>query len=193
MGSIKNKSTLACFLVAVFYISFSFGQVFKLDAGNSSLKVFGTSSLHDWHIQTDSYNGTVSFTSLEDFNLDKLQVNIVTETLKSGKKSMDKNTYKALKTDKFPKITFHLTQVKGVKSLGENRYIADTSGDLFISGTKRNISLQLKAEVNGNTIKLIGEKTFLMTDFNVDPPTALLGTITTGDEITIKFESIFKQ
>ncbi|WP_242085233.1 YceI family protein [Aestuariivivens sediminis] len=193
MGSIKNKSTLACFLVAVFYISFSFGQVFKLDAGNSSLKVFGTSSLHDWHIQTDSYNGTVSFTSLEDFNLDKLQVNIVTETLKSGKKSMDKNTYKALKTDKFPKITFHLTQVKGVKSLGENRYIADTSGDLFISGTKRNISLQLKAEVNGNTIKLIGEKTFLMTDFNVDPPTALFGTITTGDEITIKFESIFKQ
>jgi hypothetical protein len=31
----------------------------------------------------------------------------------------------------------------------------------------------------------------LMTDFGIDPPKALLGTIKTGDEIEVKFKSIF--
>ena len=43
-----------------------------------------------------------------------------------------------------------------------------------------------------NKVVLKGEKTFKMTEFKIDPPKALLGTITTGDEITIKFNTIFK-
>ena len=105
---------------------------------------------------------------------------------------MDKNTYKALKTDKYPKVTFSLTKVNQVKALGNNKYTLETNGDLTISGTKKNIPLKFEVEMIGSEIKLVGEKTFKMSEFNIDPPTALFGTITTGDEITIKFESIFK-
>lgn len=187
-----KKSTLVSFLSAIVFTSLAFSQSFKLETSKSSLTVYGTSSLHDWHIVTQSYNGSISFLNIEDCTIDQLQVSILSETLKSGKKSMDKNTYKALNTDKHPKIIFNLTEVNQIKSLGGNKYVLETNGDLTISGTKKNIPLKFEVEKIGSEIKLVGEKTFKMSDFNIDPPTALFGTITTGDEITIKFESIFK-
>jgi hypothetical protein len=32
-----------------------------------------------------------------------------------------------------------------------------------------------------------------MSEFKVDPPTAMFGTITTGDQVTIKFTSTFNK
>lgn len=32
-----------------------------------------------------------------------------------------------------------------------------------------------------------------MTDFNVTPPKALMGTITTGNDITVKFNTVFNK
>ena len=186
------KIRLIVFLSAVFFTSFTIAQAFKLDSSESTVTVYGTSSLHDWHIVSEAYNGTLSIENSENFKIDKLQVDILSETLKSGKKSMDKNTYKALNTNQHPKILFSLTQVKETKAIGGGKYLVETLGDLTISGTKKNIPLQFEVELNGNAIKIKGEKTIRMTDFKVDPPTALFGTITTGDEITIKFESIFK-
>jgi hypothetical protein len=46
-------------------------------------------------------------------------------------------------------------------------------------------------KIASNMVALEGEKTFNMTDYAIEPPKALFGTITTGDEITIKFKSIF--
>ena len=51
---------------------------------------------------------------------------------------------------------------------------------------------QAKQTILDNKITLIGEKKFKMTDFKIDPPKALFGTITTGDDITIKFSTTFK-
>lgn len=42
-------------------------------------------------------------------------------------------------------------------------------------------------------VAFMGEIKINMTEFNVDPPTALLGTIKTGEEITIKFQVFFVQ
>ena len=30
-----------------------------------------------------------------------------------------------------------------------------------------------------------------MTEFKVDPPTAMFGTITTGDEVNVKFQAVY--
>lgn len=48
-------------------------------------------------------------------------------------------------------------------------------------------------KIEESKISLIGSKTIKMTDFGVDPPKAMFGTITTGDAIDIKFHSIFKK
>ena len=46
-------------------------------------------------------------------------------------------------------------------------------------------------KLSDGSVQFIGSVTFNMTNFNIDPPTAVMGTIKTGDEITIKFQVIY--
>ena len=44
-----------------------------------------------------------------------------------------------------------------------------------------------RIDLKDQIINIKGEKTLKMSDFDVKPPTALLGTLKTGNDITIKF------
>jgi polyisoprenoid-binding protein YceI len=176
----------------VFTPNLSQAQQYNLSNQESSLTVLGTSSLHDWHITTEQQSGKITFKNLEAGEIENCSIEIVAESLKSGKSSMDKNTYNALKTDDFKTITFQLVDVKETVNNGSGKFTVHTQGDLTITGTKKSISLDFTLSIVNNKITLIGEKSIKMTDFNIPPPKALFGTITTGDDITIKFSTIFK-
>lgn len=182
-------SLMALFILTCHLIQ---AQQFNLINKESSLTVLGTSSLHDWHITAEQQSGKIIFKNLETGNIDKCTVDIVVESLKSGKSSMDKNTYKALKSSTYKTISFQLIEVKETLSKGNGKFTAKADGDLTISGVKKRIPLEFTLNIEGNKITLTGEKKIKMTDFKIDPPKALLGTITTGNDITIKFSTIFK-
>src|SRR5690606_24248016 len=95
---IKIKSTVTALLVVLASFSLQ-AQVFTLKPGASVVKVDGTSNLHDWDITSTSQFGKlkadVSDGKLLEISLLEFELN--PETLKSGKATMDKNTYKALK------------------------------------------------------------------------------------------------
>jgi polyisoprenoid-binding protein YceI len=65
-------------------------------------------------------------------------------------------------------------------------------GNLTIAGNQKSISFPVTATVTANGIVFKGTTSFKMTSFGVTPPKALLGTIKTGDEITIEFNASFK-
>ena len=167
-------------------------QEFNLVNQESSLIVYGTSSLHDWHIVAEQQHGKILFKNLGACEIDNLTIEVVAESLKSGKKSMDKNTYKALNTKSYNLILFQLEEVKKLIKKEGGTFIIEVEGDLTVSGIKKKILINFNVEINNGVISLIGKKQIKMTDFEVDPPKALLGTITTGDDITIKFSTIFK-
>jgi polyisoprenoid-binding protein YceI len=126
-------------------------------------------------------------------DIEKLDISVKAESLKSGKNGMDKNTYKALKTDDYETIDFKLIKLDDVLKKADGKFTLKTTGDLTVTGVKKRISLNFDIDTSlAKSIILTGEKTLKMTDFNIEPPKALFGTITTGDEITIKFKSIFK-
>ncbi len=103
---------------------------------------------------------------------------------------MDKNTYKALKADDHPDITFVLSSpVKGIP-VGAHTITAKIN--LTIAGVTKAIDMPVTAtaQAHGN-ISFEGSKTINMTDYGVKPPVALLGTMRTGDAITIKFKTVF--
>ncbi|RYH73897.1 YceI family protein [Flavobacteriaceae bacterium 144Ye] len=187
-SQIKLKVTL---LTLVAFLSFSiqiFSQSYKVSNASSDLKVYGTSSLHDWHVDAEDVKGSLQIeVSEEALSIKKLNVEIISESLKSGKKSMDKNTYKALETDKYSSIKFNYLSTKSITKISDNTYSVEAYGNLTITGNTQKILLKFKLKTEDNKVSIEGEKSIKMTSYGVEPPTALLGTIKTGDDLTIKF------
>lgn len=195
MCTAKNitKIVLSFLFLLTFYTQEINSQEFNLNNETSQLIVSGTSSLHDWHVDAEQQKGKIVLELSKQLKIEKLTLEVTSRSLKSGKGSMDKNTYKALKTDEFKSITFKLTDVKEATALENDNYKIKASGNLTVAGVTKNISLDFNLHVTSNKVTLKGEKTFKMTDYGIDPPKALLGTITTGDEIIIKFNTVLNK
>lgn len=175
-------------------------QTAKLSLKESSIIVKGTSSLHDWRCKTEQMSGDISYSAnaltLKDISATNLE--LIVKSMRSIKENgnyyesgMDKNMYKALNADKNPKIIFVLTDINNLKaSAGKADFVA--KGNLTIAGSQKPISFPVNATLTANGIAFKGSTTFKMTMFGVTPPKALLGTIKTGDEITIVFNASFK-
>lgn len=196
MNTTKNLwLVLGSFLIMVFSANTMVGQTFNVNNGASSLKVEGTSNIHDWEMTAKDLQGSMKV-QMEDgqlVQLEQLQFAVVAESLKSGKGGMDKNTYKALNTDKHKTITYELKSVKNLDCTSKTSCKITTNGVLTISGTRQNVELIFDAKVAGDKITLSGNKKIKMSDYKVDPPTAMFGTITTGDDVNIKFQTVFSK
>jgi polyisoprenoid-binding protein YceI len=167
-------------------------QVYNLSAG-SELKVSGTSSLHDWTMKSTNGSGKATFTMAGDQlqGVSALSVKMKTQSLKSGKSGMDDKAYEALKAKENPAITFTLREMKNIKQTGSAiTYIA--IGDLTVAGVKCPVTFTGTGKVAGDKFQFEGKTSFKLTDFKVNPPTAMFGTIKTGDDVTIAFNVTFK-
>lgn len=193
MSTFKNLWIVTgTFLIMVFSAPVM-AQTFSLNNGASNLKVEGTSNLHDWEITAKEMQGNLK-AQIENGQLveiNQLDFSVVAESLKSGKGGMDKNTYKALNTDKYKTINYELLKVNNLDCTSKTECKVTTTGYLTIAGTKKQVELVFDAKVTGDKVVLTGNKKIKMTDFKVDPPTAMFGTITTGDEVNVKFQAAY--
>ncbi|WP_191859077.1 YceI family protein [Hanstruepera ponticola] len=193
MRTIKQNGMMWLFaiLTVIFTSQNILAQQFNLNNSKSDMSILGTSSLHDWEEVVEEHSGSIELIAEEETDISNLNVSIVAESIKSGKSAMDKNTYKALDTKNHKTITFKMIDSKKVTALGNSVYQVTVSGKLSIAGVAKTIDLSFKMKVASGVVTLEGEKTFNMTDYGIEPPKALFGTITTGDEVIIKFNSVF--
>jgi Uncharacterized conserved protein len=169
-------------------------QNFKLNNGEGKVSVTGTSTLHDWEEVAEQKSGTLVLDASGDLpTVSTLKFAVEAESLKSGHDGMDKNTYKALDTDKHKQISFQMLEVKSISPVvsASKGYKVVTMGNLTIAGKTNKVELAFNLTLNGDKVELVGKKAFKMTDFGVEPPKALLGTIKTGDEIEVHYNTIW--
>ncbi|MCL6216744.1 YceI family protein [Zunongwangia pacifica] len=140
----------------------------------TEILVEGTSNIHDWEMTSEKAVGT--FQS-NDGAISKISLEIPVKSLESGKGGMDKNAYKALNEDDYPTIKFSSTEISSNK----------ITGNLIINGKSKTVSIPVSTKKSGDSIEISGKYKLNMAHYGVEPPTALMGTIRTGEEVTINF------
>lgn len=163
-------------------------EAYKIQKANVLLT--GTSTLHNWEMKADGFscNSLFQLENNKVAQVKSLTLTIPVQSLKSGKSAMDKNAYSALKADEFKQITYVITSTKVVG----NKVVC--AGNLTIAGVTKSMEVESICTVNAdNTIVCKTSKSFKMSEFNVEPPSFMFGSVTTGDEITMAFDLTFKK
>lgn len=162
---------------------------YKLDKYNSVFKIKGTSTLHDWEMISKTFDGKIVIerTGADNFKIKDILISIKVTTLESDNRIMNKKTYEALKEEDHPFIKYNFIKVKEIKETGEDQFEAIVNGNLTIAGVKKAVDINLKLDINDKKMNIIGHKPLKMSDFDVEPPKALMGTIKTGNDIDIEF------
>lgn len=166
----------------------------KFSAQSVSILITGTSTLHDWEEKSNQgqCNATIDISG-DKVTISSFSFSMPAKSLKSEHTMMDNNTYKALKTDKNPTISLVLSSAVVTPS-GSNTYQVKATGNLTIAGTTKQTDVNATLVYNpaSKTFTCKGSKTFKMTEYGVKPPTVMMGTIKTGDQITITYNLIIK-
>jgi polyisoprenoid-binding protein YceI len=196
MKKSRVNAIAICSLAVAFFFSGltnTFAQA-KYHAQTMDLVLSGTSSIHDWEMKSGQgvFDATISVAN-DKVVFTGLSFNFPAESLKSGHGAMDKNTYKALNTEKNPNISFVLSS-GNVTSLGANTYLLKGMGKLTISGTTvlTDLVVTLKYNPADKSFSCTGVKKFKMTQYGVKPPTVMMGAIKTGDEVSISYTLTIK-
>lgn len=190
------------FLIATFLVAGSLTAqpvVYKVQLNeNSTMTIDGTSTIHDWTSTVEEVDGTLKLDQKtvnkglkKGDKFEELNINIpVNKIISPRGSSMDNRTWDALKVETNPQIIFNLKNAE-VTGKNDEGLTINASGDLTIAGVTKPVTLEAIGKEEAEGVRFAGSKTFKMTEYEVDPPSAMFGQIKTGDEVTINFNLLF--
>jgi polyisoprenoid-binding protein YceI len=159
----------------------------------SSVIIKGTSSLHDWDEKVEKFdiNLILRFSEKEIAGIDQVHFNCKSGSIVSDNSIMNNKTHNALLVDKYPDIIFKLASVDNLTS--QNGSFSGTLvGDVILVGVTKRITIAFTGVHSGNKISIKGLKELNMSDFKIRPPTAMMGALKTGEQVTISFQLSFQ-
>jgi polyisoprenoid-binding protein YceI len=165
-------------------------------APDSKLWIDGTSNLHDWSCKADKIDAIIDMDAAAAAKMDvaapkavrKVEVRIPVKSLHCNHGGMDGNVYKALKADDTPEISYILATLEAVPGVNDAMTLK-TVGTLTIAGKENKVSMDVETtRLPDGTLKAKGTLPVRMTDYGIQPPTAIFGRLKTGDEVKVGFE-----
>ncbi|MBX2963913.1 MAG: YceI family protein [Cyclobacteriaceae bacterium] len=180
---------LKLILLALLFLPYFGNAQVAYKSKTIKMSVTGSSTLHEWESEVTQVEGSGALT-LDGNQLTTIKdvvVKMPVTGIKSTKgKTMDNKTYEAFNSEKNPTIQYKLGAAK-ISGSGEFTVVA--TGNLSMAGTTKPIELSAKAKVLANgDVQITGSHTLNMKDWNMVPPTAMMGTIKVGEEVTVKFD-----
>jgi polyisoprenoid-binding protein YceI len=192
--TMKTRHIIAAVTMFLFSQAIHAQETFRLDPETSKITIEGTSSMHDWEMEVTEILALMKVKKEKSRidNITAVEITIPTEALKSKNSLMDKKTYNALRSDKHEKISFTLNDVNNLSNSGQT-LTGTALGTLSVAGLSKTVSIPFRGEIKKDlAIQLKGTEKINMKDFNISPPTAMMGTMKTGEEVTVHFDVLFR-
>jgi hypothetical protein len=168
----------------------------------SKLKIEGTSTLHDWSVESAIIAGSLELppgflANPANAPQPKVETSVPVRSLKSGKRQMDSVMYDAMKMKEHPAVTYRLLEMKPKEGAKPGELTFDTKGAITAAGVTRtnDMVVTFAPSDNQKKLKITGSTGLKMSDFGikVTPPALSLGLIRTGDDVTVSFEWLIEQ
>jgi polyisoprenoid-binding protein YceI len=160
-----------------------------------AVSIHGTLSSHSWSENIEKVTGDLEGSTNEDGSVDVYSIRIVmgARSIKGDMGAvMNKKTYKALKADANPEITFLLTTPVRLRPISGGERSVILQGNLTLAGVSRPVLMLIRSFTSSKgTMSFEGEQKIKMTDFGVRPPSALFGAMRASPDITIDFKTDF--
>lgn len=160
----------------------------------SRVWVEGTSNKSDWSVKATELTGFVVL----QLRQDELEVSSGSFTVPAKKIEseqgviMDRLMHGALEANEHPTIVYQLDSAT-VTAAAEGAFTLGTTGQVTIAGVSRPVREPVRAErLADGTLRFTGSHAVLMRDHGMTPPTAMFGTLRTGNRVVVHFELLVK-
>lgn len=170
---------------------------FRIDS-SSQLRLEGTTNINQFtcncseDFPVDTYE-TVQNDHPYLLSLRKTDFHLATDNLDCGRRGINNDLRKALKSDSFPYIRIEVQSIRlpegNTLVEGEDWTDVPVKTQITIAGSRRPLHLSVKVKALGNhTYQLRSQTQVAMSDFGIDPPRPMLGMIKVRDFITIHLD-----
>ncbi len=163
-----------------------------LDFGaDTRVWVTGTSTIHDWECKVTSQSGAMTAQVGEELTaIGAASLEVKVDNIDCDSRKMNKKVGEALNDkDKTPTIAFEMESAT-LSDAGSDSLSAAITGQLTLAGVTKTVEFPLAGTHTGDTMTFTGSVPVRMTEYGIDPPTAMFGTLKTGDDVVVHFEVV---
>jgi len=167
----------------------AFAQNINIDKEKSRLWIEGRSNVNQFNCRAERYNTTINQPGSQNEQLD-VEVDIAVSGFECGKRRMNRDLNEALRSEDFPNISFDYKETRSMSyDDSKDQFVLTVVGYLTVAGHRKEIEFPMEATaLEDGTLRATGVTELRMTDYNVEPPTALLGLVKVEDSLTVHFE-----
>jgi polyisoprenoid-binding protein YceI len=157
----------------------------------SKVWVEGTSTVRAYRCESTSVTGSAQASSAQLADLatvPRAEVTIPVGSLDCRNGTMNGHMRRALKAEQNPIIRLRASNVRVDAGAGTARI----AGDLTIAGQTRPVTITGTVSSEDGKVRVRGTERLVMTDFGVQPPTLMMGTMKVAAPVTIGFDVTLK-
>jgi hypothetical protein len=157
----------------------------------SYLNIFGKTNLNSFEFYLgDNSESPIAGIDPATGTMQKADVNIPVRRLKTENKYMYSDFLALLKEPEYPYISIGIDE-NSLQSENESSPVISPIVDITIAGITNQYTIKCDVENEFSSKMIKGETKIRLTDFNIQPPTKMLGLVKVKDEIDINFGILF--
>lgn len=161
----------------------------------SKVWIKGTSTVHDFDCTSDKISGNAKVTQTAvddtveaDSQLD-IEIIFPVKQFDCGRSRMNRDFYETLEAENHEAITFDFISAQKTDNPTDEYDLYQVVGILNVAGVEREVTVEVKGtRTDDGAIRITGVHPISMKDFDIEPPTALMGMIQVHDELEVHFE-----